>query len=176
MIYLIWGLINVGLFIFFIAVCFKATKLIREKIGLFASIVFVFGLLSFIGQSNNESDNKKQNSNQIKSWKYNSEDSLNSTESYLLDINLEKNLVSELNLGIKYVRIKESLENIPISAYSSMTGFISGTSWQPKSIIVKRTNANDKFKYFVAGVLEWKLLGMTVYLQSKDYKGYAIAK
>jgi len=176
MIYLLWGLINVGLFIFFIVVCFKATKLIRENVGLFASIIFVFGLLSFIGQSNNDSDNKELNSNQIKSWKFNSEDSLNNAESFFLDIDLEKNLVSEFNLGIKYVRIKESLENMPISANSSMTGFVSGTSWKPKSIIVKRTNTNDRFNYFVAGVVEWKLLGMTVYLQSKDYKGFAIPK
>lgn len=154
----------------------KQQNLFGKKIGLFASIVFVFGLLTFIGQSNKESDNKEQNSNQIKSWKYNSENSMNNAESYFLDIDLEKTLVSEFNLGIKYVRINESQENIPISAYSSMTGFISGTSWQPKSIIVKRTNANNKFNYFVTGVLEWKLLGMTVYLQSKDYKGYAIAK
>ncbi len=106
MIYLLWSLINVGLFIFFIVVCFKATKLIRENVGLFASIIFVFGLLSFIGQSNNDSDNKELNSNQIKSWKFNSEDSLNNAESYFLDIDLEKNLVSEFNLGIKYLRKK----------------------------------------------------------------------
>lgn len=64
--YLLWSILNIGLFLFFIIICFKATKLIREKLGLIATIVFVFGLLSFVGNSNNHNDNKEPDSNQIK--------------------------------------------------------------------------------------------------------------
>lgn len=176
MAYLLWGLLNIGLFLFFIVICLKATKLIREKIGLFASIIFAFGLLSFIGHSNSGNDNKEPNSNQIKTWKFISEDSLKNNDSYFLDIDLEKTLVSNYYLGIKYVKDKSRQINIPISAYSSTTGFISGTNWKPVSIIANRTNDNNKFEYFVNGVVEWKLLGATIYSQLKEYKGIALTK
>ncbi len=176
MTYLFWGLLNIGLFLFFIVTCFKATKLIREKLGLFASIIFVFGLLSFVGHSNNEYDNKESNSNQIKTWKFISEDSLNRNATYLLDIDLEKTLVSKYDLGIKYGKDRQGEMNIPISAYSSTSGFISGTNWKPVSIIVNRTTDNNKFEYYVDGVVEWKLLGTTIYSQLKEYKGIVLTK
>ena len=176
MTYLLWGLLNIGLFLFFIVICFKATKLIREKIGLFASIIFVFGLLSFVGHSNNDNDNKEPNSNQIKTWKFISEDSLKSNDSYLLDIDLEKTLISKYVLGIKYGKDKQGQTNVLISAYSSTSGFISGTNWKPISIIVNTTNDNNKFEYSIAGVVEWKLLGAPIYSQLKEYKGIALTK
>lgn len=176
MTYLLWGLLNIGLFLFFIVICFKATKLIREKIGLYASVIFVFGLLSFVGYSNNGNDNKEPNSNQIKTWKFLSEDSLKNYDTYLLSIDLEKTLISKYSLGIKYGKDKQEQVNIPISAYSSTTGFISGTNWKPVSIIINRTNDNNKFEYFVSGVVEWKLLGATIYSQLKEYKGIALTK
>lgn len=176
MTYLLWSLLNIGLFLFFIVICFKATKLIREKIGIFASIIFVFGLLSFIGHSNNDNDNNEPNSNQIKTWKFVSEDPLSRNATYSLEIDLEKTLVSKYELGIKYGKDNQGQMNIPISAYSSTTGFISGTNWKPVSIIVNRTSDNNKFEYFVDGVVEWKLLGATIYSQLKDYKGIALLK
>jgi hypothetical protein len=176
MIYLLWSLLNIGLFIFFIATCFKATKLVREKLGLFASIIFVFGLLSFVGNSNNDNDNKEPNSNHIKTWKFVSEDSLKSNESYLLDIDLEKTLIAKYDLGIKYGKDRQGQINVPISAYSSTNGFISGTNWKPISIIVNTTNDNNKFEYSVDGVVEWKLLGATIYSELKEYKGVAMTK
>lgn len=176
MTYLLWGLLNIGLFVFFIVICLKATKLIREKIGLFASVIFVFGLLSFVGQTNNKNDNNEPNSNQIKTWKFVSEDSLKSYNTFKLNIDLEKTLVSKYDLGIRYGRDKQRQINIPISAYSSTTGIISGTNWKPVSIIINSTNENNKFEYFVDGVLEWKLLGAIIYSQLKEYKGIALTK
>jgi hypothetical protein len=176
MTYLLWGLLNIGLFVFFIIICLKATKLIREKIGLFAAIIFVFGLLSFIGHSNKDNENKEPNSNQIKTWKFVSEDSLKNSDSYLLNIELEKTMISKYDLGIKYSKDKERQSNLPISAYSSTTGFISGTNWKPVSIIINKTGYNNKFEYFVDGVVEWKLLGATIYSQLKEYRGIVLTQ
>lgn len=176
MTYLLWGLLNIGLFIFFIVICFKATKLIREKVGLFASIIFVFGLLSFVSNSNNDNDNREPNSNKIKTWKFISDDSLKGNDSYILESVLEKTLVSTYYLGIKYCKDKQRQINIPVNSYSSTTGFISGTNWKPTSIIVNKTNDNNKFEYFVDGVVEWKILGLTIYSQPKEYKGIALTK
>lgn len=171
MIYLLWGLLNIGLLFFFISTCFKATKLVREELGLFTSIVFAFGLLSFVGNSNDGNDNKEPNSNHIKTWKFVSEDSLKKNESYLLYIDLEKTTIAGYGLGIKYGKDREGQTNIPISAYSSTNGFIMGTNWKPVSIIINMTNDNNKFEYSVDGVVKWKLLGATIYSETKQYKG-----
>ncbi|MEO5948146.1 MAG: hypothetical protein ABIP79_15115 [Chitinophagaceae bacterium] len=168
MLYLLWSLINIGLFVFFIAICFKATKLLREKLGLFTAIIFVFGLLSFIGHSNN------QNSNQIRTWKFTSEDSLKSNESYLLDIDIKKNLISKYDLLIEYGKAIQEDQNIPISTSSSTTGFISGTNWKPLNIQINRTIDNKKFEYFVNGVIQWQLLGAIIFSQYKTYEGIAL--
>lgn len=176
MIYLIWGLLNLGLIIYFLVICFKATKLVREKIGLFAAIFFVLGLLSFLGERAKDSYNKGANSNKTDSWNFASEDSLNREGVYFVQINLESNLISKRDLGVKYGRDKQGLTNIPISAYSTETGFISGTIWRPITIKVNRTDDNNKFQYFVIGVVEWKLLGATIYTQSKTFNGIVSTK
>ena len=176
MIYLLWGLLNVGIFLLFIVICFKATKLVREKLGLFASIFFAVGLLSFISQSNSDDDNMEPNSNQIKTWKFNSENTVKSYQSESLNIDLEKTLVSKYYMGIIYGKSLEGDLNIPISAYSSTDGFVSGTNWKPLDIIVNRTIDNKKFEYIVKGVVEWKLLWTTLYSQPKEYKGIALTK
>ena len=175
MLYLLWGLLNVGLFLFFIVICFRATKLIRQNFGLLASIVFVFGLLSFIGHSNSN-DNMEPNANKIKTWKFTSDDSLsrNPTSSEFID--LEKTLISKYSLFIQYGKDKDGQTSIPISASSSTNGFISGTNWKPISISIIKTDDNNKFEYFVSGVVEWKLLGATIYSQLKEYKGFASTK
>ena len=175
MLYLLWGLLNILLFLYFIIICFKATRLLREKVGLLASIIFVIGLLSFIGQSNKGSDNKEPNSNQIKTWKFTSEDSINRNATSSVDIVLEKTLVSKYHLGLKYGKDRQQ-RNSPISAYSLTTGLTSGTTWKPVTIVVNRTNDNYKFEYLVDGVVEWKLLGLTIYSQQKEYEGKAFTK
>jgi hypothetical protein len=173
MIYLFWGLLNIALFIFFIVICFKATKHIKEKMGLFASIVFVFGLLSFVGHSSIE-NNKELNYSQTKTWKFKTSDSLNSKATYFLKVNLEKNFISKYDLMINYTEDIKGGKKIPISASSSTSGFVSGTNWRPMSIIINETSDNNQFNYIVLGVVEWHILGTTIYLQSKEYKGIAI--
>ena len=176
MLYLIWGLLNLGLVIYFLVICFKATKLVKEKIGLFAAVFFVLGLLSFLGQPAKDSYNKGANSTKINSWVFASEDSLNRDATYFVQINLEDNWISKKDLGVKYGTDKQGLANIPISAYSTTTGFISGAIWRPISIKINRTDDNNKFQYFVVGVVEWKLLGATIYTQSKRFNGIVSTK
>lgn len=176
MLYLLWGLLNIGLFIYFIFICFNATKFIRGKLGIVASIVFVFGLLSFIGNSNFDSDNKEQGLNQVKTWQFISPDSLDKSSVVFLQIDFEKTLISKYCLGIQYGKDKQLKNNIPISAVTWTTGFESGTSWKPISIIVTRTDDNGKFEYEIEGMVKWKLLGLTIYDQTKTWKGVALIK
>lgn len=168
MMYLIWGLLNLGIVTYFLVICFKATKLVKEKIGLFAAVFFVLGLLSFPGQ--------QANSNKINSYIFASEDSLNHDATFFVTINLENNWISKNDLEIKYGKDKQGQMNIPISAYSTTNGFISGTNWKPISIVVNRTDDNNKFQYFVVGIVEWKLFGATIYTQSKRFNGIVSTK
>jgi hypothetical protein len=164
MLYLLWGLLNLFLFVYFIAICFKATKLLREKLGMLATIVFVFGLLSFTTISSNNKSTK------LKTWKFVSADSVNA-DSYL-SARLHNNLISKYELGISYKN--DGQTNIPVSATSTTDGVICGTKWKPLFINVQST-ANNTFQYTVSGIVEWKLLGFTVYSQQKFYKGFVSA-
>ena len=75
---------------------------------------------------------------------------------------------------INYTEDIKGGKKIPISASSSTSGFVSGTNWRPMSIIINETSDNNQFNYIVLGVVEWHILGTTIYLQSKEYKGIAI--
>jgi hypothetical protein len=176
MFYLIWALINIGLFITFIIISFKATKIIREKWGIAAAIVFVFGLLSFIGQPNSNNDNSEPNSNKTNIWKFASLDSLDKGSNAYTIMDLENTLVSKFSLGIQHGKDMQLKKTIPTSANTHINGFISGTSWEPTSIIINPTNDNQKFTFEVDGKLNWKLLGLTVYSQSKNWKGNVLLK
>ena len=80
------------------------------------------------------------------------------------------NLISKYQLDVIYGKDKKGM-NCPVSAFSSTNGFILGTNWKAESIMVSKTNDNQKFQYIVNGIVEWHLLGITIYTQAKTYKG-----
>ena len=169
MIQLLWGLLNIGLFLFFIVTCIKASRLVRDNIGYLAAVVFVFGLLSFMG-------NKDSNLKQQSSWEFASKDSLITDMNSSINIKLEETILTTLSLDILYGHHKTDQQNIPISAYSTLTGFMSGLNWKPISISVYKTADNTKFQYYLNGILEWKLIGVSIYSQLKNHEGIALTK
>ena len=175
MLYILWGFLNIVLFVFVLFLFVKGVTFIREKIGIGAAMIFVFIVLSF-KQDNNENDNTEPNSNQVKTWKFASPDSLDKASNVRTEINLEHTTISTYYLGVSYGKDKELKRKIPTSANTWTTGFELGTSWKPISIIVNQTNQNDKFQYEVDGTIKWKLLGFTVYSQQKKWIGEVIAK
>ncbi len=176
MFYLLWALLNLTLLIYFIAICFKATKLLRANSGWFVSIIFVFGFLSSTNFSNNESNNPSSNLNKFKTSDYILADSLNQDgKTSFLEIKLEDNFISEYNLNIIYSKNKQSI-NVPLNAYSDATGFMIGTNWKPFRTIVKPTSNNNKFEYTVEGIVQWRLIGPLIYRQLKTYNGFVFIK
>lgn len=101
---------------------------------------------------------------------------MNRNATSFINIEIEKNWMSKKHLGVNYGKDIHGLISIPISAYSTNTGFVSGTVWKPISIKVTRTGDNNKFQYFIVGVVDWKLLGATIYTQSKEFAGDVITK
>jgi hypothetical protein len=160
MIQLIWGILNVAIFIAFIVICFQAIKFIREKLGLFACIIFALGLLSFNSKPNDNNSEFKQFDLNNKAAKV-----TNNSNTRNQRIVIEDNLFSKMTLSVNYTA-KEML-----NAQSSREGFISGTNWHPISIIVNKSNGENQYVYSVYGTLEWRLLGITIYSQLKKIEG-----
>lgn len=170
MMYLIWGLLNIGILIYFLTICFKVTKLVREKMGLFVTVFFVLMLLSFIGNANKDRYSKIANLNQNKTWNNTSEDSLTFYMSYLPRIEMENNLVTSYYLDVLYGKDKNDYI-VPKSADASKNGLNSGTKWTTLTIEIKETNVKNKYSYSVFGVVDWNLLGTIIYTQNKRFNG-----
>lgn len=169
MTHLIWGLLNLFLLIYFIITCFRLVKVARNHIGGLATIVFVFGLLSFVGGSKSDSNTTKFN--QTKTFNFALEDSLELNSGKFSYFILENSLVTKYDLFLNSGKESTSQKNTPISAYSGTSGLVMGTNWKPQNISVLKTSDNNKFKYVVHGIIDWKLLGATLYTQPKVYEG-----
>ncbi|MBD2751549.1 hypothetical protein [Spirosoma validum] len=172
MLYVCWAVMNLGLFLFFISICFRATKLIREHLSLLASIIFVFGLLAFAGNSGKQSDVVIPETNQARKWTFVSRDSVLPATSKFTLIAIDKTFLSTTDLLVLCGREKTSGKMLPIEATSSKTGFSSGHRWRPQTIFVETTATPGKLTYRVDGLLEWNLLGATMYTQFKTYSGF----
>jgi hypothetical protein len=61
-------------------------------------------------------------------------------------------------------------DSVQVSSSSYLTGFVAGFKWSPTHALVDAL-ANRKLRYVTSGVLEWKLLGLTVYKQPKQFNG-----
>jgi len=170
MLYLFWTILNSGLAILFIIVCFQATKLVRQKLGLLAAIFFVFGLFSFINkptdQLESESDKHKWN------WRSdNKDDSLVYRNIQHKKIIVEKNMMFKINIGVQYYMKENSNQVVPISAFSTPEGTFSGYEWKPTSISIQIAENGRDLEYDVSGTIESKLLGSTVHYNYKNYSG-----
>jgi len=176
MLYLIWALLNIAILVFLILACIKATKLIREKFGLFAAIVFVIGLLSFVVGADSDQENKQSGPNQMTAWKFTPERNMETNSTRFQILTLQRNLISGYELVIRYGKNKQDQLNTPVDANSWTIGLVTGTKWKPSSIIINKTEDNNRFQYSVNGTVEWKLLGITIFSQPKEYNGTASIK
>ncbi len=162
MIYLIWGLFYFGVFIFFISVIIEYTKPIQKKYGRLVAILLILGFFSFFNKS-------KDGKNKV-DWQLKNTKKLDFKASNHIKIDLDHSYFAKNTLDIFYGIEKETNKKIATSAYSMREGIVLGINWKPKSIYINNLS-HDTFKYHVGGVLEWKILGMVVYPQLKNYDG-----
>jgi hypothetical protein len=137
--------------------------------GLLASIVFVVGILSLSASSSSKNNEVQA----PEKWEFASSDSLlkNSISSLFIDI--DHAWAYNRQLIVKYGKDKQDVY-VPITAFSSRSGFVYAAQWKPVKIYVKNAEEGNRFEYTVIGYEEWKLLGITVYKQYKDYSGAAM--
>ncbi|MBP6759067.1 MAG: hypothetical protein KA133_07435 [Flavobacterium sp.] len=165
MLEIIWGILNIGILVYFTIICFKAAKIIRENLGGWATLVFVLGLLSFM--------EKKEEDNSFKSFNLQEEkkDTVQNYvgNSYGKDVLLEDNLATQIRARIMYG--KDSTGKKLLKATASRDGFVSGTYWNPSHFLVSKLDNKDNYEYDVIGTLEWKILGIRLYTESKEFIG-----
>lgn len=165
MLEIIWGIGNIGILVYFIIICFKAAKIIRENLGGWATLVFVLGLLSFMG--------KKEEDNSFKTFNLQEEkkDTVQNYvgNSYGKDVLLEDNLATQIRAYISYGEDKTGKKLL--KAMASRDGFVSGTSWKPSFFNVSKLDNKDNYEYQVIGSMEWKILGIKLYTESKEFNG-----
>jgi hypothetical protein len=169
---LIWGILHGILIIYFIIIFFKSVKIIKEKNGVLATLVFVIGLLSFISKP----DEKKITDKNIEILNQTNPKKAFNGNSYLRFATLEDNLTSKIELKILCGEKESDNELIILNADCNRTGFISGTNWNTLSIDVDKEKDENFCKYNVSGIMEWEILGITIYSEVKDFTGKALLK
>lgn len=171
MIHFIWAILNIIFAITFLVICYKGAKLIKNEIGLWAAMIFVVGLLSLMNIFNKDGIQYKQNEKIVKKG-FSPIDSIITNTTKNRNMVLEENAISDFNLEIEYGQNKITKLNTPIDAKVNILGTVNGRRWKPMMYLINQTNSNTKFAYDVYGLVEWKLMGITIYTQQKSFKGF----
>lgn len=175
MLYLIWSILNISLFLFFLYVCFRATKLLKDNHGIFLAVVFLIGLIGLAWPFSPDKGNTAEGGNQLLSSHAAVKDSLKKGPLSYTTIELEKNLLYTYHLGISYASTGQD-STLPVSAQSWVSGFQSRTRWVCTGILLNPTDDPHQFTYEVVGILQWSLLGVPVYAQPRQWKGMVTLK
>jgi hypothetical protein len=164
MLELIWGILNFSILIYFFFLCFQATKKIRDNFGRIAALVFVLGLVSFISKPNEE-NNLFQTFDLQKdagfSNKYNG-------NTFSTDKLLEENLTTKISLSIQFGENNSEKRLLKAEIYRD--GFVSGTEWKATNVTISPLDRIN-YQYQTTGIIDWKILGITLYSQSKEFNG-----
>lgn len=167
MLYLIWSLLNAGLFVWFLFLLIKSVNFIWEEFGLFASIVLSFGLLSTCNLN-------EFNKGICGTKKWSIDKAENEAPAKSINTIITKNMMFGIHLYISYGNNGCGKKVLPLQASSFLSGYHPGIEWAPTDIYVD--TIGQKVEYRVFGTLQWKLLGATIISEGKDYKGFLDAK
>ena len=168
MISIIWMLLNAALAALFIVLCYKATKAIKQQVGIGAALFFVLCLLSFNGKPEKEEDKKPM---QAFTPRFTDNQELLRAHKGMESVVLDDRTTFDITLGVTYGYSETQKKLLPISGYSTEEGFTSGQKWNPTGISLTKTEPGNQLHYSVNGMIEWRLLNWVIYRQPKVYKG-----
>ncbi|REA61318.1 hypothetical protein DSL64_12800 [Dyadobacter luteus] len=149
MLYLLLTLLNFGLLIWFIFICFSVFKLVKESMGIPALIVFILGCLSFT----------KERLINKEAPRYNGGDRTIGWQP------LESGISHEIVLSYAYP--KDTLDRAEGEIIQS--GLMGGHQWETTNVTFYENEG--KIHYLVSGTHNWKLLGLTLYNEPKQFTG-----
>ena len=164
MIHLAWSIINIIVVLCFLYLMIgfvaKGKQIFKPQYKVFSIFIMFIGIVQIISASASY-----KNSNQI-AIKETYEQKNNSK---IKQVKLEDNWTFDINMLVKYSI--EQDQYIPIESNSYLTGIVSGYVWEFKSINTHNLNPNRKAEFTASGILKWNLFGITVYRESKSFKG-----
>lgn len=165
MLYLLWAILNIGVFLLFIYVTYQATRLLRQKFGVGVALFFVIGLLSFVSSAGTESEDAGFKPASQKSV------SVNLQEQNHYSALLEDNLAFEIKLDLITNKATVQAPFEAVNYYTHVSGLVAGHKWKPAVATFNYNSSKSTIHYEVHGVIGWKLLGIQLYAQSKIYTG-----
>jgi hypothetical protein len=171
MVYLLWTLLNFALLISFIVICFRATKLVKEKLGIAAAVIFAIGLLAFMNKEPKAPDQLISQAEHPNTFtvKHNANSS-QPTSDYIV-VPIEKYVGSTLTMEVSFTR-QSPTDSVTASTVAfSASGLVGGHKWKPETAHIYPTSSKNVFRYEAAVMLEWAILGCPVYSQSKTFSG-----
>ncbi len=171
MTYLLWTLLNFALLIFFITVCFRATKIIKENLGTFAVLVFVLGLLSFVSKGHIAPPPLTEKPGDPTTFQRTQNLGISPSTSYYVSEPVAKYVGSSLNMNVSFIR-RSTEDSIAASKVEfSINGLVGGHQWEPILVQLNRTPSQGVFHYVIGGDLKWTILGIPLYTQHKTFFG-----
>jgi len=169
MFFLFWTLLNVGLFLYFIFICLRATRRVWERVGLFAACLMVFGLLSFIGHSKEQI--KQPGPNPGNQWVTEQEEYQRLAPAVSISKNLVRSPTYKITLDIQCARDPKTGKIVPITASQNGNGLMAGFTLKPSSVYLSQTNEENKYRYYVDCSFAWTLLGLISYHDQRTFTG-----
>ncbi len=165
MLHLLWSVLDLGLFLSFVFVCYKATLLIRKSINLLAAVLFVFGMLSFVNAENSGLSMNSGGSEVVSG----ASGHKRFDRTQVIYLTLQKDLLFHTDLSVICGQCNGDPDLYPISAGSAISGLVSGYKWSPSKVLLD--TSGGKIRYSFTGNLDWKLMGMTLYTQPEYFSG-----
>ncbi|RPD48282.1 hypothetical protein [Paracnuella aquatica] len=171
MTYLLWTICNIALLLFFIYVCFRATTVIREKIGGLAALVFVIGLLSFANRNKDLDSTLVPNQQYPNSFvQQTNRDVLPKSEASA-QVVIADYVGTDLHMSVGFSRTGTQQAMAATRVYFSFEGMVGGHQWQPREVSFNRNAENGTINYAGNGLLKWCILSIPVYTQNKSFTG-----
>lgn len=162
--YTIWGLFNIGLGIALLAVSYWNFRFFAQRYGALAT-----GILFLLTASMCQSPTSRPQTAPNPSFSVAtgiipefSPDRARSYRARLADLGS-----CQLGQHITLYRKNQS-DSVQITSAVYLTGFISGLLWTP-TVAFANADPDRRIRYGAAGTLEWRLLGMPVYHQLKQF-------
>jgi hypothetical protein len=156
MLYLLWMAINGTALIYFFAACVTVVRAAWAKAGLGPLLLVVLGLLSFSGNSSQSANRLPRPASHV--W-------TGATERQY--IKLKDYYLAAIELNVLYGVAPDSSQ--PVWSTTTLNGLKLGINWRPDATYT--AIKGQQLYYSVDGVVDWQLLGTTVYRESKHFNG-----
>jgi hypothetical protein len=149
MLYLLWSVLNLGLLIWFVVICFSVFKLVKQSLGIPALIVFILGCLSFTKDRITNKDTPRSGGPEVvMGWQP-----------------LEDGMFHDIMLSYAYP--KDTADRV--EGRISQSGMVIGHHWDTTDVSFYAKDG--KLYYSVMGMHDWKLMGLVLYNEPRHFTG-----